>query len=120
MTTMAQAKREANRRKLEAPFERILRAHFPGLLQRAMKEHRFCNRKWRFDYAWPEGVAVELEGGTWTGGAHTRGVKYGSDCEKYNTAALMGWTVLRYTTDQLRTEPDRVRAEIETAFQWNR
>lgn len=53
-------------------------------------------RKWRFDFAWPVvRVAVEIEGGTFISGAHTRGVHFSSDCEKYAEALLLGWKVLR-------------------------
>jgi len=66
-------------------------------------EHRFhATRKWRFDFAWPDlKVAVEIEGGTWTRGAHSRGKHFEADCEKYNEAAIGGWTVLRVTTDMI-------------------
>ena len=54
-------------------------------------------RKWRFDFAWPDAMlAVEAEGGVWTGGRHTRGGGFIADCEKYNAAALAGWRVLRF------------------------
>ena len=38
-------------------------------------EFRFHpERKWRFDFAWPEHkIAVEQEGGVWIQGRHTRG-----------------------------------------------
>lgn len=53
-------------------------------------------RKWRFDYAWPQyRVALEIEGGVFTGGRHTSGVGFVKDAEKYNYAACMGWAVLR-------------------------
>lgn len=53
-------------------------------------------RKWRFDFAWPQrGIALEVEGGIWTGGRHSRGAGMAKDMEKYNTAALRGWMVLR-------------------------
>lgn len=67
-------------------------------------EYRFAPpRRWRFDYAWPALlVALEIEGGVWTGGRHTRGAGYSRDCEKYTEAALRGWRVLRVTTDMVR------------------
>jgi very-short-patch-repair endonuclease len=66
-------------------------------------EHRFhSERKWRFDFCIPEKkVAVELEGGIWVKGAHTRGSHFNSDCEKYNNAALLGWRVFRITTNMI-------------------
>lgn len=68
------------------------------------REHRFHpTRMWRFDFAWPEQhVAVEIEGGIWTGGGHTRGRGYREDMEKYNEAALHGWIVLRFTPKQIK------------------
>lgn len=61
-------------------------------------------RRWRVDFAWPSlKVAVELEGGIWTGGRHTRGSGFVADMEKYNALALMGWRLLRFSGDDLRT-----------------
>ena len=39
-----------------------------------VKEYLFHpTRKWRFDYAIPDHkIALEVEGGVWTGGRHTR------------------------------------------------
>lgn len=48
-------------------------------------------------------IAVEVEGGTWSGGRHTRGDGFEKDCEKYNTAALAGWRVLRFTGAQVQS-----------------
>jgi very-short-patch-repair endonuclease len=54
------------------------------------------DRKWRFDFAAPAArVAVEIEGGVWSKGRHTRGAGFVADCEKYNSAALKGWAVFR-------------------------
>ena len=52
-------------------------------------------------------MAIEIEGGTWTGGRHTRGAGYSGDCEKYNQALRDGWRVFRYTTDMLASDPAR-------------
>lgn len=61
-------------------------------------------RRWRFDFCFPkEKLAVEIEGGTWIQGRHNRGSSIEKDLEKYNTAALLGWTVLRYTTAQIKS-----------------
>jgi hypothetical protein len=68
-----------------------------------IREHRFAPpRRWRFDFAWPgHRVALEVEGGVWTGGRHVRGRGYERDCEKYSEAALRGWRVLRVTPAML-------------------
>lgn len=67
-----------------------------------VKEHHFAapQRDWRFDFCWPAlKVACEYEGGTWSEGRHVRGAGYSEDCVKYSVAALMNWTVLRFTAD---------------------
>lgn len=67
------------------------------------REYRFDPvRRWRFDFAFPEQkIAVEIEGGTWNGGRHTRGGAFAKDCAKYNMACHGGWRVFRYTTDMV-------------------
>jgi very-short-patch-repair endonuclease len=69
------------------------------------KEYIFHpTRKWRFDYAIPEHkIALEVEGGVWTRGRHTRPEGFLGDIEKYNEAALLGWRVFRVTPDDLYT-----------------
>lgn len=67
-------------------------------------EHRFCERRWRFDLAFiAQKVAVEIDGGTWTGGRHVRPKGFQNDMEKLNRASVLGWTVLRFTPDQIRS-----------------
>ena len=68
-------------------------------------EYRFAPpRKWRFDFAWPEQkVALEIEGGVWVQGRHTRGSGYVKDMEKYNAAATAGWRVLKCTPKDVHT-----------------
>mgnify|MGYP000273483790 CR=1 FL=1 len=69
-------------------------------------EHRFHDtRKWRIDYAWEEEkVALEVEGGVWTRGRHTRGSGFLKDVEKYNEVALHGFVLIRTVPDDLLTE----------------
>lgn len=67
-------------------------------------EYKFLeNRKFRFDFAIPsKKIAIEIEGGVFSGGRHTRGVGYINDMEKYNLAAVNGWAVLRFTPEQTK------------------
>lgn len=83
-----------------------------------MAEWRFHpQRKWRFDYAIPAArVAVEVEGGVFTGGRHTTGAGFTADLEKYNTAESMGWHVLRITPDVL-CAPNTIRLVADTCRQ---
>lgn len=70
-----------------------------------VSEHRFDpDRKWRFDYAIPDHmIAIEVEGGVWTNGRHTRGLGYLKDMEKYNRAIQLGWRLIRVTPEDLVT-----------------
>jgi very-short-patch-repair endonuclease len=69
-----------------------------------VSEYRFHpSRRWRFDYALPQhSVAIEVEGGVWTQGRHTRGKGYLGDLAKYNEATILGWRVLRFTPGQVK------------------
>mgnify|MGYP005844091629 FL=1 len=66
-------------------------------------EYRFHDtRKWRFDFAWPDyKVALEVEGGVFNSGptGHTSISGFLKDVEKYNTATMMGWRILRCVPD---------------------
>ena len=68
-----------------------------------VKELQFYkSRKWRFDYALPKyKIALEVEGGVWTQGRHTRPQGFLGDMNKYNTATLLGWRVFRITPNRL-------------------
>ena len=98
--------KEATKQHEKEKVKRI-REQFVALLKsegvNAVTEHQFHpTRKWRFDYAFPDSmVAVEVEGGVWTGGRHTSGAGFIKDMEKYNTALLHGWRVYRTTPKML-------------------
>lgn len=72
-------------------------------LAEPIMEYRFHpEREWRFDFAWPERkVALEVDGGIWVKGRHTRGSGWLKDTEKLNAAATLGWRMLRCTPQQL-------------------
>ena len=82
-----------------------------------VREYRFHPvRKWRFDYAFPDlKIAIECDGGVWTGGRHNRPKGYIKDMEKFNAAASLGWVVLKFTPQQLMTSAtiDTLRSTIE-------
>ena len=84
------------------------------------------DRKWELDFAWPKtckaswrngvvqdkslvpswkSVAVELHGGTWSGGRHVRGKGFRDDRTKMNAATAMGWRVFEVTGDMLSDDP---------------
>lgn len=75
--------------------------------EREVKFHP--DRKWRADYWWYAGsqhpfqkaTALEIEGGVWTRGRHTRGKGFVADMEKYNTMTAMGIRLIRLTPQQL-------------------
>ena len=92
-------------KKLSA-LEEMMALHIRGA-KIAAPVREFCfhpTRKWRFDFAWPDKkLAVECEGGTFSGGRHTTGSGFEKDSEKYNAAVLQGWRVLRFTSTAIRS-----------------
>jgi very-short-patch-repair endonuclease len=87
--------------RLEAPLSLHMRS--AGL--NPEPEYRFHpSRKWRFDFAFlDQKVAIEAEGGTFSGGRHVRGSGFQKDAEKYNAAVVAGWRVLRFTAQMIQS-----------------
>ncbi|MFM5335786.1 hypothetical protein ACET97_04485 [Aeromonas enteropelogenes] len=72
-------------------------------------------RKWRFDYAWPDHmIALEVHGGIYSGGRHTRGRGFVEDRCKMNEASLLGWIVLEITPEHI--ESGQLRTWLLSAF----
>lgn len=81
-------------------------------------EFRFHpQRKWRFDFAWPDysmhngmrgepcpgSLALEVDGGIWISGGHNRGAQIKKTWEKENEAQIIGWTILKCEPKDLCT-----------------
>jgi very-short-patch-repair endonuclease len=94
--------------KLEAQFEFLWRVAQGPTLEREFKFHP--TRKWRADFAHLDSrTLIEIEGGIFTNGRHTRGAGYAADLEKYLEATLAGWRVVRLGPRELKIETvDRV------------
>ena len=77
---------------------------FGGFPETPVREHKFHPvRRWRFDLAFLENkLAIEIEGGVWIRGRHTRGSGFISDIDKYNNAVLLSWKVLRFTPNDVK------------------
>lgn len=120
------------RERLDGELDATLAESHPGFPS-PTREYLFAlqvGRRWSFDFAWvPFKVALEWEGGAWgrfitdTEGQRHRVVKsrhtdpqgFAEDCRKYNTAAVLGWLVLR-TNEQLvrdRSIYDQVIAALK-------
>ena len=85
----------------EVKFLSLWRQMFPSV--ELTEEYRFHpTRKWRFDFCHEAShTAIEIEGGVWSGGRHTRGSGYRGDLEKYNNATFLGWVVIRLSPDMI-------------------
>ena len=86
-------------------LENTMAFQFRAVGLKPEREFRFHpSRRWRFDFSFPEQfVAVEVEGGVYSGGRHTRGKGFEDDCEKYNAAVEAGFVVLRYTSKTIKS-----------------
>jgi very-short-patch-repair endonuclease len=80
-----------------SPSAQLLAALVDAGLRPLEVEYKFHpDRRWRFDFAWPkQRLAVEVEGGIFVRGRHVSPSGFVKDSEKYNEAAVSGWSVLR-------------------------
>jgi very-short-patch-repair endonuclease len=79
-----------------------------------VREHRFAPpRRWRGDFAHlGTRVAIECEGGVYSGGRHVRGRGFEADAEKYNALSAAGWILFRITPGMLAADPMGTLAPI--------
>lgn len=83
------------------------------------QEHRFAQpRRFRADFivhatGYGSDLLVEIEGGAWVNGRHSRGTGMASDCEKSALAAIKGYRFMRVLPEQV--EDGRALAWIRAA-----
>lgn len=94
-----------------------------------IEQHQFCpNRRYAFDFAWPDYMlAVEINGGNRmvrysqklqryvAVGRHTKSKDY----EKLNHASWLGWTILQFTGEMLRQNPQGCINDLRRALAEN-
>lgn len=111
------ARQKRNTAQIRDTFTCIVKA---DLGVECVKEYRFHpKRMWRYDYAIPSHkIALEVEGGVWTRGRHTRPQGFLGDIEKYNQGALLGWRVFRTTPSELycRATIEMLREAVSCDF----
>jgi len=69
------------------------------------REYRFHDtRRWRLDFAYPDKkIGIEVQGGTYIRGAHSRGTGLERDYEKYNQAQVLGWDVYQFSRKMIES-----------------
>ena len=97
LDSLKQPKRKAQSAVPELLFQ--LRAHRLSYEQE-VKFHP--TRKWRFDVLVKGQVAVEVDGGGFVQGRHSRGAGIENDCIKFAEAMMQGYQVLRVTPRQIK------------------
>lgn len=79
-----------------------------------IREYRFNSaRKWRADFCIPRfKILIEIMGGTWAQGKHSRGAGQRNDYEKNNSAVALGYTCLYYSSDMIRDNPGQILDDV--------
>ena len=97
--------------RLASQFERLWALHKGPALTKEVTF--FPGRRFRFDYAHHAAkAAIELDGGVFVAGRHSRGMGQVKDAEKGRLAAYSGWNVIHFTTKCLTLE------NIRQAVEW--
>lgn len=93
------------------PYPAFAKAVVEAGCLRPVREFFFAKergRSWAFDYAWPlHKFAVEVDGAV-----HRIRERWEADLDKFNTAILMGWTVLHLRPKHVMDLDGSVGAQI--------
>ncbi len=87
-----------------------------GLPEPIREYQAIKGRMFRFDFAWLDArLLVEVNGGTYTKGAHSTGQGIARDYEKANLAVLQGWRVLTFDGKSVKdgTAVEVIRKALE-------
>ena len=116
-------------------FNQYMKILKPSIMNGMVPQYRFCAylcggigrgvrkrlavaglQDWRFDFAWPEKkIAVEIDGGQWMSG----GGRHNTDGDrlKLNTAAVLGWRVIRFSVKTMQDDPIVCIKKIKSILQ---
>ena len=98
---LLKAQRSEERERLASAL--LQQLSYVNLAYLFVREYSFHpDRKWRLDlYCDNHRLGVELHGGVFSGGRHTRGRGFTEDREKMNSAVEAGIRVLEYTPKEI-------------------
>jgi hypothetical protein len=127
------ARRKRDRDAEEKPSDMFERHARELGLPAYVREAQFAlklGRKWAFDFCWgpPYMIAVEIEGlvvrrihgQLQVMGRHASITGFREDCEKYASAAVLGWTVVRFEQSQVKNRyAINMTSRILEARGWN-
>ncbi len=86
-----------------SPIEQLLAVHLKEKNYRFEQQVRFIpSRRFLADFVIDSDLMVEVQGGVYIRGAHTRGTTYESNCEKMALALGLGYRVLWVTSRQVQ------------------
>lgn len=98
------AQATAKRERWELELLRQIKAANLSAPVRQFKFHP--TRRWKADFAWTcmhPAILCEVDGGVYSGGRHTRGAGFEADIFKLNEAAMLGFSVLRFTPSMIKS-----------------
>lgn len=98
---------------LEEQFANLWRILAPEAPEPQRQVRFASDREFTLDFAWiPYLVFLEVQGGTFTAGRHSRGTGQRDDATKNNLAVKMGWRPFYATTDMISEDPQGLMNDI--------